>query len=321
MNKYYRFAALAIISLLVLLGSVGCLTGTPTQQAAITENKGNISTAVPAAEAPKSSVSATNTTPDNTTTDSNPVSGQNGEIDLRWEQLCLSSEYQVQIAKDPDFTIIVLDTGAFAPASATSPGAYYPAGGQAPSPSSVTSWANLEAGHTYYWRARVRQAATGQRMLSPWSDVESFTVKSGFTAGTTSYDIQPIQPNNGCSSCPAKFPSFSWSPLYDTTKYRFELAGDPSMTEIIKDAVVTTTAYEYDGQLEYSQTYFWRVMALEPTPSDWSAIFSFRTEAAPPAVATSPAAEPTPVWVWPVIVIGLILLCVIIVLIFRLRRH
>ncbi len=89
-----------------------------------------ISATAPEAEAAQDSVSATATPPDNTTISSDPVSGQNEEVDLRWEQLCLSSEYQVQIAKDPGFTIIVLDTGSFAPASSVSPGAYYPAGGR-----------------------------------------------------------------------------------------------------------------------------------------------------------------------------------------------
>jgi hypothetical protein len=108
--------------------------------------------------------------------------------------------------------------------------------------------------------------------------------------------------------------------LSNITKYRFVLASDADMTEVVKDAVVTTTAYEYDGELEYNQVYFWRVMALEPVPSDWSAIFSFRTEATPPPVATEPTPEPIPIWVWPVVAIGLILLCVVIVLIFRMRR-
>jgi hypothetical protein len=110
--------------------------------------------------------------------------------------------------------------------------------------------------------------------------------------------------------------------LNNTTKYRFVLAKDAAMTEVVKEAVVTTTAYEYGGELEYSQVYFWRVMALEPTPSDWSATFSFQTEAAPssPTASTTPPTQ-TPLWAWVVIVIGLILLCAIIVLIFRMRRR
>lgn len=106
-----------------------------------------------------------------------PVSGRNQQVDFGWEQYCYSSEYQLQIAKDPEFTLIVLDTGAFAPATAMLPRAYFPAGGRAASPSSLTGWAQLEAGHTYYWRVRVRQAASGQYIRSPWSEVKSFTIE------------------------------------------------------------------------------------------------------------------------------------------------
>jgi hypothetical protein len=95
------------------------------------------------------------------------------------------------------------------------------------------------------------------------------------------------------------------------------------MTQVVKEAEVTTTAYGYDGQLEYGQSYFWRVMALEPAPSDWSATFTFQTETPPPPPqASPPAIQPeTPLWAWVVIAIGLALLIVIIVLTFKARRR
>jgi hypothetical protein len=115
--------------------------------------------------------------------------------------------------------------------------------------------------------------------------------------------------------------SFAWSPLKDTTKYRFILAKDAAMTQVVKEAEVPTTAYEYAEQLEYGQSYFWRVMALEPAPSDWSATFSFQTEAAPPPPA-EPAPQPeTPLWAWVVIAIGLALLIAMIVFTFRARKR
>jgi hypothetical protein len=319
MKRNICFSVFTVTLLIVLITSAGCIFAASPQGTTSSANKDSTSQAMPVEETPNSVASATTTSPDINAIGNDPVSGQNKEIDMSWEQLCLASEYQVQIAKDPGFTIIVLDTGSFAPASSLSPGAYYPAGGRAASPSSVAAFANLEAGHTYYWRVRVRQAATGQQMHSPWSEVKSFTVESGFPTGSALYNIQPIQPVNGCNDCPTKSVAFSWSPLENTTKYRFVLARDAAMTEVVQDAVVTTTAYEYAGQLEYSRNYFWRVMALEPAPSDWSATFSFRTEAAPPAAA-EPSPQPTPLWVWPVVAIGLLLLCVAILLIFRLRR-
>jgi hypothetical protein len=322
-NKWYL--ALIITSLIFSAGLAGgCMLPTSPQgtasQSASTTNTGDTSNSSPEAIA-TSPVTVTDTPSDETQVGSDPVSGQSQEVNLNWEQLCLSSEYQVQIAKDPGFTIIVLDTGAFAPADSMSPAAYYPAGGRASSPSALTPWANLESGHTYYLRVRVRQAATGQHMLSPWSEVKSITIESGLPASSPSYGLQPVYPNNGGINCPVKSASLAWSPLKDTTKYRFVLAKDAAMTQVVKEAEVTTTAYEYDGQLEYGQSYFWKVMALEPAPSDWSATFSFQTEAAPLPPA-EPAPQPeTPLWAWVVIAIGLALLIVIIVFVFRARRR
>jgi len=324
MNKYiWSWTSIAVLLILLSVSTGGCTTvATPKELAPPSSPPSNEPGKI------TSPATVTITSPPETQVGSDPVSGRNEEIDLSWEQFCLSSEYQVQIAKDPNFTLIVLDTGAFAPASADSPAAYYPAGGRSlPSPppaiqSALTPWPNLESGHTYYWRVRVRQAATGQVMRSPWSEVKSFTVESGFPASTPSYGLQPVYPNNGRSSCPVKPVSFTWSPLKDTTKYRFVLAEDAAMTQVVKEAEVPTTAYGYDGQLEYGQSYFWRVMALEPVPSDWSATFSFMTEAAPLPPPTQPVLQSeTPLWAWVVIAIGLALLIVIIVLIFRVRRR
>jgi len=308
-----------LVALIALLAVAGCLQASPAPQtppASSAPDAGATAQDTHAADSP--SVDS-NVPPGDSIISSDPVSGQSEEVDLRWQELCMSSEYQVQIAKDPNFTIIVLDTGAFAPASSDSPGAYVPAGGRTAAPSSLNLMGNLEAGHIYYWRARVRVAASGQHMLSPWSEVSSFTVKPGTPVTSTSYGIQSIYPNNGQVGCPVKAASFSWSPMTDTTAYTFVLAKDAAMSQVIVQANTDTTAYTYQGQLEYGQAYYWRVMALEPVPGDWSATFSFQTEPSPQSFA--PAPPQTPAWAWAIIVVGLILLIVVIVLIFRMRRR
>ncbi len=80
---------------------------------------------------------------------------------------------------------------------------------------------------------------------------------------------------------PAKPMTFSWSPFKETTKYRLVVARDAAMTQPIIDVEVAGTQYVYNGKLDYMTNYFWRVMALEPAPSDWSATFSFQTMAEP----------------------------------------
>ncbi len=256
-----------------------------------------------------------------------PVSGRAQEANLCWEQLCVAEKYDIEISKDEDFTLLVIDVAdggsdGLEPADVTEPCVYFPAGGRSAAyeGSAIGLYGNLECGHTYYWRVQVRQCATGQWITSPWSEVRNFTIKAGLPVTTPYYGPQLLAPNNGCLGCPVKPLSFSWSPFKETTKYKFVLAKDAAMTQIVKEADVTTTAYEYDGTLDYRSNYFWRVMALEPAPSDWSATLSFQTEASPQPSPAPPAHTPTPLWVWIVVAIGTILVIVTLVLIFKSGR-
>ena len=256
-----------------------------------------------------------------------PVTGRNEQIDLSWEQLCLSTAYELQIAKDKDFTLrvnpainsagnisalngsILLtmdETNMTSPAAWIAPGAL------------------PEAGAIYWWRIRSVRSATGQIAASPWSEPRSFTVKAGFIVNTPYYGVQLLAPNNGCPGCRVKPASFSWSPWKEATKYEFELGKDTEFKSLAVTATTTTTGYEYSGTLDYSTNYFWRVRAIEVNglviPSDWSATFSFQTEPAP-AVPLPAAAEPvTPLWVWVVIALGAVLLITALVLVMRTRK-
>ena len=185
-------------------------------------------------------VKSTDTTGDQNFVGSDPATGRNQDIGFEWEQLCLSTQYQVQIALDPGFTLIVFDSGIYAPSSSTSPALLYPAGGM------------LEAGHTYYWRARVRQAATGQIIHSPWSQTQSFIIGAGYPVTAPYQGIQLLSPVNSCCSYPVKSVPFTWSPYKETTKYRLILARDAGLTDIVTIAEVTTTSYVYQGTLDYN---------------------------------------------------------------------
>ena len=260
-----------------------------------------------------------------------PVTGRNSQIDLSWEQLCLTVWYQLQIAKDKDFTLRVNpsvnwgngSTGVISSVTGsllmkmdstnnTSPAAWIP-------PGSLP-----EAGAIYYWRVRSAKSATSQIANSPWSEVRSFTVKAGFQTITPYLGVQLLSPNNGGIGIATKPTQFSWSPYQDATKYEFDLAKDSEFKQMVTTANTSTTAYSYSGALDYATSYFWRVKALEINgqniPSDWSATFSFQTEGAPP-VEKGPAPEPaTPLWVWVIIAIGAILVIVTLILIFKTRR-
>jgi hypothetical protein len=239
-----------------------------------------------------------------------PVTGRNESFVFLWEQLCLAGYYQLQIAKNPTFTLLVFDSGVFAPndESVTSPALVY-------------QLSNLEAGHTYYYRFRVRGAVTGQMIRGPWSETGVITNKAGNSVSTGYSGVQLLNPGNGCSGCPIQPVSFSWSPYSQTTKYRLTLARDAGLTDIIRKVDVPTTSYQYDGRLDYDTMYFWQVTGLEPAPSDPSAVFSFVTESKPKSIAAIAIPTPTtPLWVWIVIGVGMLLIIATVVVIFRARN-
>ncbi|MEJ2739073.1 MAG: hypothetical protein P8105_04475 [Dehalococcoidia bacterium] len=234
-----------------------------------------------------------------------PASGRNQEFSLVWEQLSLSDEYEVHVGKDTIFSLRVGQTEPdenpfYPPVVVTSP-AYCIAAAQA-----------LECGHTFYWRIRTRHAITGETIRSPWSIVSDFDVKAGFPVTTEYYGVQLLSPDNGCG-CPCESPAcFSWSPYKETDSYLFELSEKSDMSKpLVSDTVTGSTAYQYTGNLKCNTNYFWRVIALEPVESEWSAVFSFMTqEREMPAmrqreIQTSDESK-TPVWVWVLIALGTI---------------
>jgi hypothetical protein len=257
-----------------------------------------------------------------------PVSGRNQQIDLAWEQLCLSTSYLLEVAKDRDFSLrinpaisnaanIQSVTGSILinmdEVNMTRPAAWL-------SPASLP-----EAGAVYFWRVCTYQSATRQIAVSPWSETRSFSVKPGFIVNTPYYGVQLLAPDNGCVSCKVKPASFSWSPWKEATRYEFVLAKDTGFTKVIKQATTSTTGYEYDGALDYSTNYFWRVRAIEvngqPIPSEWSATFSFQTEPPPSTPLPAPPEPATPLWVWIVIAAGTLLVILTLVLIIKSSRR
>jgi hypothetical protein len=253
-----------------------------------------------------------------------PASGRAQEVNMTWEQLCIANQYQLQVAKDSKFTLMIFDSAIFTPVSVTSPALILLTGGQGTSPTiaaPTVAASQLECGHKYYWRVRVRGAVTGEIIRSPYSDVRSFVIKAGFKVTTPYYGPQLLEPINGCG-CPCDAPlNFSWSPFKETQKYKIEISENADMSSPLVSTEVPTTAYQYKGTIKCNQAYFWRVMATQPAPSEWSSVFSFKTQKAvvpvPPPVVPE---EKTPLWVWVVIAIGAILVIVTLVLIFKTRR-
>lgn len=243
-----------------------------------------------------------------------PVSGRAVEINFGWRQLSYVSAYELQLAKNSDFSIRVLVNENIIPVDQLAPECYFPAGGLVPIPASgIASWGNLEACHTYYWRVRARAAATGEVIRSPWSATMYFTVEAGLPVMAKYPPVTLFSPPYGARVV-SRSPSFSWSPMPKTTKYEFVLAKDAALQQAIVKTNVPLTSYTYDGELDFNTSYFWQVRAIEPVVSDPSLIGSFTVVAMEkPAAKEKPS--PLPFWGWGLIAVYIILVVVIIVLV------
>ena len=211
-----------------------------------------------------------------------PVSGRNQEVDLGWQQLSLADAYEIKIARDEAFSLPITEAEPqtnpyYKPAVATSP-AYRILPGILP-----------EANSTYYWRVRVRQAATGQVIRSHWSEKGNFSIKAGLPVVSPHLGAQALKPAHGTSNIPVSSATFSWTPFKGVTEYELVLAKDSALTDIVVRESLPTTAYRYGGRLDYGTGYFWQVAATKPLPSEPSPVFSFTTAARP---SPPPAAPP-----------------------------
>ena len=250
-----------------------------------------------------------------------PVSGRNQEVALRWQQLSLADAYEIEIARDADFSLRITEAEPptnpyFEPARVTNP-AYRILPGALP-----------EANTIYYWRARVRQAATGQVIRSRWSEEDSFSIKAGLPVISPQLGAQALRPAHRASNAPVSFIAFSWTPFKESTEYKFILAKDSALTDIIVEENLPTTAYKYNGRLDYDTCYFWQITATKPVPGEPSPVFSFTTVATPsPASTPQPTYHQTPHFLKESVLIGifefiiiLILGAIIILLLKRLKR-
>jgi len=182
----------------------------------------------------------------------------------------------------------------------------------------------LESGTEYYWQVRVCQC---KPYLSKWSEVRTFK-----TALVPIVDL--CSPACGGQNI-ILTPNFSWDEVDGATGYDIELATTETFTAGVIRGSSTVNAWVAPEDLEYSETYYWRVRAeKDGVFSDWTVcIFTTmgRPEAPPPPVTVEqvpppqitvevPVEQIAPNWIYAVIGIGAALVVVVIVLIARTRR-
>ena len=157
--------------------------------------------------------------------------------------------------------------------------------------------------------------------------------------GTASVSTQPqpltytvnLMPTNGASNVPVN-PVFAWDSVSTAVSYDLVLSTDPTFadaTKVLATKNLTTNYWAYDGTLDNSASYYWRVRVnTANSTSEWfPAVFTtVKADAAPVEVNNPPditlevpQAE-TPAYIWLIVAVGAVLTIAVIVLIVRTRR-
>ncbi|MCF7803613.1 MAG: hypothetical protein K9N46_02200 [Candidatus Marinimicrobia bacterium] len=163
-------------------------------------------------------------------------------------------------------------------------------------PSDATA---LELGNTYFWQVRALNNQGTE--IGPWSDGRSFTLTAEFIVTLNS-------PSSGASVSTLR-PQFSWGAIDAATGYEIEVASDEEYSSILwKNANISESTAQYPSvgaePLEYDDSYYWRVRALnEDGPlGDFSGSFNFSISASKIPVIQSPnnvtTVSTTPSFLW-----------------------
>ena len=257
-----------------------------------------------------------------------PATGRSQQIDFKWRPMRDIYGYDVLIAKDVNFTLLLSQQLHMTPVDNVS-GAWIVTPADQEDPSCWIAPGELEVGRSYYWMVRASRSWMGTPIHSPWSPTMSFSVRPGFMVTSEYMGPTLLAPVDGiCSNCMPPM-RFSWSPIKNAETYEFTLARDAQLKDVIIQETTGTTGYELKSKLPLSTPYYWQVKAVAPVISDPSPVgtFTLTENITPPqkqpAIKTKPGAVPAPsnFWIWIIIVIVVVLLILINVYVFISRRR
>jgi hypothetical protein len=170
--------------------------------------------------------------------------------DLLWNTVPDTSEYEIQVDDNSDFSSTLYSTR-------TSLTAFTPT--------------TLNSG-IYYWRVRGIDAAGN---LGAWSAVWSFTLTF---VGPSPPSLS--SPSDGVFLLVS--PTLSWSTVSGATEYQVQVSDSDDFSTIVSDTVVTTPTNVLTGLLDGS--HHWRVRSINATGSGaWSSIWLFTIDTTPPS--------------------------------------
>lgn len=170
-------------------------------------------------------------------------------INFKWNPVANADLYEFQISDDYDFntikeTIIL-------------------------SSNNWTNYYKLNYNTMYFWRVRGRV----NNALGEWS------ARSYFTTIVAPPEL--ISPSNNKAGVPIK-PTFVWKSTDGATGYILQVSKYPNFNNLVFEKTfnrTNDTNFTSQVNLEYFQTYYWRVAAKNGAiQSDWSEIWQFTTK-------------------------------------------
>ncbi len=179
-----------------------------------------------------------------------PESGEkeiSDEFILDWSSVDLALSYQLQISSEEHFSDVDFDSTGIAE-------------------SKVMLKNILDRNTTYFWRVKgLNPTETGD-----WSDTLSFTTLPEKPAPTTL-----INPADSLLEAPTEI-TFKWEKGSEAESYRLQVSTTLNFTEKL-DSVLTDTFFVMQD-LEFNQTYYWRVKTTgSGGTGDWSEVRLFKT--------------------------------------------
>ncbi|PKL78852.1 MAG: hypothetical protein CVV25_10105 [Ignavibacteriae bacterium HGW-Ignavibacteriae-4] len=180
----------------------------------------------------------------------NNSGGHQAPVLLDWSEV-KGYKYDLQVSLKPEFT------GPFVVEQSALPDHKF----------ELTS---VETNKTYYWRVR----AVLNDTVSPWTEPWNFSTGLARTV--------LLAPADGSNDIKRVSVLFKWEPTPGADSYSLQISKNESFTNLIfNDSNITTSSKDvYD--LDFKQTYHWRVMAFDgELGNDWSEVWSFTTEEEP----------------------------------------
>lgn len=168
---------------------------------------------------------------------------------MSWNAAGGADSYRLQVATSPSFSGPIIDQSEITETSFAVSGLLNNTG--------------------YFWR----ENATNEGSTSDWSTTRQFTTIIAPPAAPIL--TSPADSATGISTNP----TLVWNPSDGATSYGLQVSTLSNFsTTVIDESEVTTNSFQVTG-LEDSTQYFWRVKATnEGGTSDWSTVWSFKTE-------------------------------------------